>query len=86
VSSVSRSRIELQGRLDALEATLHQMRKDRIHEDLLWEAVELFVDLPSSAFESMDDRVWWDAKVLGALATYGLIGRDKERPPSAPRA
>jgi hypothetical protein len=69
---VIRTRLELQARLDALLATLHQLKLDGARQQSLWEAFELFIDIPVETYVEDADRAWWCEEVHAAAEHYGL--------------
>jgi hypothetical protein len=81
--NVRRTRFEIQARLDALAATLRQMKIDGARGDVIWEAFELFADLPSDIDIADSDRIWWWDQ-LGVIAErHGLPGMLRLRTPEA---
>jgi hypothetical protein len=72
--NVIRTREELQARLDALLATLHQLKLDGAQHQSMWEAFELFTDIPVDAYVDQADRAWWCEQVYATAEYYGLAG------------
>ncbi|PTR34482.1 hypothetical protein C8J98_102671 [Luteibacter sp. OK325] len=67
-----RTRPELQARLDALAATLHQLNVDGARQQSLWEAFELYTNISVDAYVDEVDRAWWCEQVCAAAEHYGL--------------
>jgi hypothetical protein len=85
-NNVGRTRFEIQARLDALAATLRQMKIDGARGDVILEALELLADLPSDIDITEFDRIWWWDQ-LGVIAQrHGLKGRLRLRTPEARQA
>ncbi|WP_146171595.1 hypothetical protein [Luteibacter sp. OK325] len=70
--TVIRTRPELQARLDALAATLHQLNVDGARQQSLWEAFELYTNISVDAYVDEVDRAWWCEQVCAAAEHYGL--------------
>lgn len=82
--NVTRTRAELQARLDALLATLHQMKLDGTRKECMWEAFELFIDIPLDAYIEEADRAWWCEQVYAAAEYYVLADNLWLHTPNAP--
>jgi len=76
---VIKTRAELQANLDALVATLHQLKLDGTGPTFLWEAFELFTDMTVDAFTNEADRFWWSAQVYAIAERLGLADRFETR-------
>ena len=70
-----KTKLELQANLDALCATLHQLTLDDAEPPFVWEAFELFTDMPVDAFVNEADRFWWSAQVYAIAEQYGLASK-----------
>ncbi|WP_213947512.1 hypothetical protein [Luteibacter sp. dw_328] len=71
--NVIRTRAELQARLDAMLATLHQLKLDGAQQQSMWEAFELFTDISVGACIHEADRAWWCEQVYATAEYYGLV-------------